>query len=257
MTTDEFHAEFYNDVLLAADASGTYAADAFFELFTDYLVEAGELDTADRAYFEGRGMHVDGYAGDPRESQTLTILTVLSDLTPDIGTLTKTQMDTAFKRAQSFVSQSLNPDFRNALDPANPGFGLADLIALSWTKIQKVRLVLLTDRRLSSRVEGKAADEIQGVPVTHTVWDIEGLARLVEEGRGSGVIELDLAEFGGSLPALAAHQPNDEMQTFLLAIPGSISLRYTTDTVHAFSNRTFVFSCKRAGRSTRESAPRL
>ena len=101
--------------------------------------------------------------------------------------------------ARAFLQQSLRADFREALDPADPGFGLADLIAKRWGQVQKVRLLLLTDRKLSSRIDGKAAEDLGGVPIVHSVWDIGALADLVLAGRGSGEVEIDLAEFGGAL----------------------------------------------------------
>ena len=70
MTEDlqEFHQEFFQDVLGAADAEGRYAEDAFFDLYCEQLTEAGELETADRArYFSPRGVRVDGYGGDPAD----------------------------------------------------------------------------------------------------------------------------------------------------------------------------------------------
>lgn len=221
MNVDEFHTEFYQDVLAAADGAGTYVADAFFDLFTQHLVEAGELDTADRAFFERRGVRVDGYGGDPLESGTLTLIVLEADLTPEIGTLTRTDMDAAFRRAKAFLQQSLRIDSWSALDPADPGFGIAELIVQRWKQIQKVRLLLLTDRKMSSRIDGKAADDIEGIPIVHSVWDISALADLVLVGRGAGVVEIDLDEFGGALPALQAHRAGDDFQTYLLVIPGS------------------------------------
>ena len=220
MTVADFHTEFYQDVLVAADGAGTYVADAFFDLFTQHLVGAGELDTADRAFYEARGVRVDGYGGDPQDSGTLTLIVLETDLTPDMGTLTRTDMDAAFRRARTFIQQSLRAEFRAAMDPANAGFGLADLVARRWSSVQKVRLLLLTDRKLSSRIDGKDADEIDGVPVVHSVWDINALADLVILGRGSGVVELDLAELGGTLAALPAHTVGDDLQAYMLVIPG-------------------------------------
>ena len=221
MTVDEFRAEFYQDVLIAADGEGMYVAEAFFNLFTSFLIEAGELDTADMAFYESRGMRIDGYGGDPLESGTLTLILVEADLTPEMGTLTRTDMDAAFRRGKAFLSQCLKPDFRAALDPTNPGFGVADLVANRWSNIQKVRLLLLTDRRLSTRIDGKAADEIDGIPVVHSVWDMGALADLVLAGRGSGEVTIDLSEFGGPLPALPAHVDGDDFETYLLVVPGA------------------------------------
>jgi hypothetical protein len=86
----EFHAEFFQDVLGTADAGGRYAEDAFFEVFCEHLVDAGELETADRAhYVSPRGLRVDGYGGDPAAAEGVLSL-VIADFhqAAEIGTLT-------------------------------------------------------------------------------------------------------------------------------------------------------------------------
>ena len=66
MQLDEFYAGFLQDVLAEAEASGMFTEDTFFDRFSAELVDAGEIDTADRAHYSGqRGVRVDGYGGDP------------------------------------------------------------------------------------------------------------------------------------------------------------------------------------------------
>ena len=63
---EEFYNDFNQEVYGRADADGRYAEDAFFSVFCEQLIDAGELETADRAYYQTpRGLRVDGYGGDP------------------------------------------------------------------------------------------------------------------------------------------------------------------------------------------------
>ena len=51
-----------------SDADGRFVEDVFFHKFCEHLMEAGELDAADRVAYRGRpgkGIRVDGYGGDP------------------------------------------------------------------------------------------------------------------------------------------------------------------------------------------------
>src|ERR1700730_13050429 len=92
---EEFYKEFFQDVHGMADADGRYAEDSFFELFTSQLVEAGELETADRApYSSPRGVRVDGYGGDPASADGVLSL-VIADFnqSEQITTLTASDMD--------------------------------------------------------------------------------------------------------------------------------------------------------------------
>lgn len=79
---DDFHAEFFQDIHMAADVDGRFAADAFFDLFCTQLVEAGELESADRAEYVGtRGIRIDGYGGEPTADGTLSL--IVSDFNQD------------------------------------------------------------------------------------------------------------------------------------------------------------------------------
>ena len=69
---DEYHQNLMADIRREADASGMLMVEAFFDRMTERLTEAGELEAADRAYYQsGEGaqrLRIDGYAGDPRDS---------------------------------------------------------------------------------------------------------------------------------------------------------------------------------------------
>src|SRR6185295_16851096 len=123
----EFHHDFFQEVLRGADADGRWTEDAFFDLICDQLVEAGELETHDRARFVSqRGIRIDGYGGDPATTEgTLSLIVADFNQAADVETLTATEMDAAFKRATSFLSKSLDQTFRNSLEETTPGFGLA------------------------------------------------------------------------------------------------------------------------------------
>ena len=49
---DEYHRELMADIRREADSSGIMMVEAFFDRMTDRLTEAGELETADRAYYQ-------------------------------------------------------------------------------------------------------------------------------------------------------------------------------------------------------------
>lgn len=219
----EFYQEFFQDVLTFADANERYVEDAFFDLFTENLVDAGELETADRVFFTApRGLRVDGYGGDPLAAEGVLSLIVLDfNQSPEIGTLTATDMDAAFKRLSNFLSKALEPSFRDSLEETGPAFGLADLIAGRWPDITKVRLFVLSNRVLSSRVDGRSAGEVLGVPVTYTVWDLGRLHRFVASGQAREELIIDLEkDFGGPLHALPAHLNEAGYEAYLAVVPG-------------------------------------
>lgn len=238
-TPEEFYEELFQDIKTTADAYGIYLEDAFFDIVTDQLIDAGEFDEAERAFFRPAqgGIRVDGYCGDPLESAiaqeagqgTLGLIALDFNQDTDLTTLTNTDMEADFRRLEKFLTQSLNARFRNSLEPTDPGFGLADLINTRWEKISRVRLYLLTNKKLSARVEGKKASSIDGREIVYNVWDITRFGNLVSSGRERERLIIDFNELpGGSLRALLASKPNDRYQVYLAAVPG-LDLAYIYD----------------------------
>ena len=238
-TPEEFSEELFQDIKTTADAYGIYLEDAFFDIVTDQLIDAGEFDEAERAFFRPAqgGIRVDGYCGDPLESAiaqeagqgTLGLIALDFNQDTDLTTLTNTDMEADFRRLEKFLTQSLNARFRNSLEPTDPGFGLADLINTRWEKISRVRLYLLTNKKLSARVEGKKASSIDGREIVYNVWDITRFGNLVSSGRERERLIIDFNELpGGSLRALLASKPNDRNQVYLAAVPG-LDLAYIYD----------------------------
>ena len=224
MTIDitEFHDELFQEIHSLADAEGRFAEDAFFDVLTTSLIDAGEIETADRVHHVSpRGIRVDGYGGDPVTSDAVLSL-IITDFSPsqDVATLTATNMDATFKRLSNFLDRSLDEGYRNSLEESAPAFGLADLIAARWPSISRVRLFLVTNRMLSSRVDGREAGQLQGVPITYSVWDLGRLHRFVTSGNEREEYMVNLDEFGGPLLVLPAHLNQADYESYLAVFPG-------------------------------------
>lgn len=226
MTIEEFAGEFLQDVAAESDADGQFLEDVFFHKFCEHLMEAGELSSADRVAYQGppgRGIRVDGYGGDPADDDSDTISLLISDFhqSAEIGRLTGSEMDAIFRRLSNFLRRALDRKWRDGLEETSPAFGLADLLSRRWSGVGRVRLFLITNRMLSERVDGRAADELDGRKITYSVWDIGRLHRQATSGHGREDVDIDLAgDFGGPLPVLPARQPEADLESYLAIIPG-------------------------------------
>ena len=226
MDVEEFAREFIQDVLAESDADGQFVEDVFFQKSCEQLMEAGELDSADRVPYRSpaRGIRVDGYGGDPAEAAgTLNLIILDFHLASEIGRLTGTEMDAVFRRLANYLRQALDERWRDALEETSPAFGLADLIAQRWRNITRIRFLLVSNRELSERVDGRPAADIEGRQVTYSVWDIRRLHGQATVGYGREDIEIDLVEdFGGALPILPAQQSDADHESYLAVIPGQV-----------------------------------
>ncbi len=218
----EYHEQLFQDIHGLADADGRFVEDAFFQVLTDSLIDAGEIDTADRVHHAApRGIRVDGCGGDPAGSDGVLSLIISNfSQTQQIATLTATDMNATFRRLSNFLERSLDEAFRDSLEESAPAFGLADLIASRWPSISKVRMFLITNRELSARVDSREAGEFRGVPVTFSVWDLGRLHRYVTSGHEREDYTVYLEEFGGPLLALPAHMEHADYQSYLAVFPG-------------------------------------
>ncbi len=226
MEVEEFAREFFQDLLAESDSDGQFVEDVFFQNSCELLMEAGELDTADRVAYRSptRGIRVDGYGGDPSDaSGTLSLIILDFHSQTSVGRLTKTDMDAAFRRLSNFLRRALDSNWRGALEETSPAFGLADLISHRWRGITKIRLLLITNRILSDRVDGRPVDSLEGKPVTHSVWDIHRLQNQATVEQDREDMEIDLREdFGGPLPILPAQQFEADHESYLAVVPGTV-----------------------------------
>lgn len=229
---EQFSEEFFQDIINEAENSG-WKEDIFFDQFTAYLTDAGEFNEAIRASYQPANgqLRVDGYCGDPLESQStgdldepLTLRLIILDFHQggDLETLGTRDMNTIFNRLMRYLNNALNPQWRSSLEASDPGFGLADLIAARWKRITKIRLYLLTNKVLSSRVDGKTAGDYEGRSVVYSVWDIKRLLALTKSSTGQEPLRVRFDEKPlHPLRALLASARNAENPVYLAAVSGN------------------------------------
>ena len=225
MDLEEFAQDLLQDVHAESDADGEFLEDVFFQKSCDQLTEAGELETADRVPYRSpaRGIRVDGYGGDPSDSSgTLSLIILDFHVSQTVGRLTGSEMDTLFRRLSNYLGHALNERWRDALEETSPAFGLADLIAQRWRNIAKVRFLLVSNRALSERVDGRPAGVLEGRQVTYSVWDIRRLHGYATAGAAREDMEIDLEDFGGPLPVLPAQLTDGQHESYLAVVPGEV-----------------------------------
>jgi len=220
---EEFQNDLIESIYVNADAQGVYFEDSFFEHFCEHLVDAGELPAFERVAWSGnRGARVDGYACDPADADgTLTLIVCDFRQDRDVVSMSGRELETLIKKPATYLKQALDPGFRARLDETTDVFGLSDLIAARWDRTTKIRLLILSNRKLSARVDSVSVVDFEGRPVSVSVWDLGRLEKYVSSGRGAEEIEIDLvSDFGGALPVLPAHLDGGNYEAYLAVVPG-------------------------------------
>ena len=223
---EEYHQSLMADIRREADASGIFPVEAFFDRMTERLTEAGELEVADRAYYlsgeGGQKLRIDGYAGDPRDSEGVLGL-IICDFADSEGVQTfgKGDVPPILNPLIRFLKKAKTEEFRDALNEANPAFQVSDLIIATWSQVTKVKLILISNRQYIGRDDTVKLAELDDVPITWSVWDLARFERFDRSGQAREDMVIDFAkDFGAPLPALKASQTGAALESYLLIVPG-------------------------------------
>lgn len=222
-TIEECYGELMHEVDLVADSTGRFKGEAFFEIVARHLSDAGEIETYDRAHFNDRkGTRIDGYGGHPADSDGVLTLIVQDfaqyEQPEGIPTI---EVERAFAALLRFAAKSTTPDFRNSLEESAPGFQAALQISGSWADTRRIKLILITNRKLPRNFESIPTEVQAGKEIVRTIWDLERLCRYIHSGREREELELDLeSDYGGAIPVLPAHVNASGYEAFLAVVRG-------------------------------------
>ncbi len=217
--------EIRDDLLLEAEASAEPDRSAFFRLYSELASENG--DCIDLEYTparrEGRGGYqVDGYALDiERKELYLAICDFRQE--PTLEVLNATQIEDHMKRARRFVELALDPAFINELEDQSPAFRAAYPVFSENAQIRRIRLILFSNARLSTRRAPESAEEIAGRPAVYNFFDFRRYAEIQKSKGAPEPIEIDFALLGAQpLPCLPASGGNAAYASYLAAMPGDL-----------------------------------
>lgn len=222
----DFHQQLIADIQGDADALGRVTAEAFFEQTGTYLTEAGETEEANWSYYVddpiSPKVQVHGYGGDPRDANGILSLIICDfQVGPTVRTSNADHVKKLFKRLSDFLKVARKRSFRESLEETSPGYGLSDLIATTWTDVEKIKLVVVTNAEFRAKSDGVPAGTIDDKEVTYSVWDLKRLSRYVEQGLTRQSSEVDFVkDFGGGVPVLRASAGEDALETYIAVIPG-------------------------------------
>jgi hypothetical protein len=222
---DEAFSAFWDDLLFEAEASAEPQGRAFFQLYSSLATQNGDcLDLAYApAHREGRGGYqIDGYALDTERGD---LYLAISDFRPgrQLETLNAAQIDALFERVRRFCELAVQPAFINGLEETSPTFEAAWIVHSHRSAIRRIRVVALSNARLSTRRKPEMTGEVLGVPFVCSVLDFARYIDISAAHGGAEPIEINVAELNGApLPCLPAHDIGGDHASYLMAVPGRL-----------------------------------
>jgi hypothetical protein len=227
MELHEYHKDYIETVKSLAAAEGDFEETIFVRLSAEKLMDAEELDSFEHSYYEGSGkrnrkLMVHGYSFDDVDDSVNLIIANYQG-NEKIVTLTQTDLVKIFDRVKAFTEEAISGNLHTKLDESSPGFGLAYQLYKKQDLIRKIKIYLITDNILSSRVKDLPEDSIINKPVLYNVWDISRFHRLHESETGKDPLFVDFLQFGDKdVMCLEAGQKQGEYKAYLCVIPGEV-----------------------------------
>lgn len=217
----DFSESFTQQILNRADSTKNFTRGALAELSGEWLEAEGEIESFAPAYYEMRGVPVvDGYSFSEKED-AIDLFIVDHDQTGSNSNLILTEATQAFNRVKNFFIQAATKNLCESLEESSAAYGLAWSLRSEARTYGRVRLFLVSNRRLSSRVATLENEQIADWNVSFHIWDIERLSRLHEVEREPVVINFS-EEFSCHLPCLSAHLDATNYKSYLVVLPGTL-----------------------------------
>ena len=227
MDLNEFRSEFLDQVRARASAGENFTRPSFVDVCADYLGDAEEIADFEVCYYRGSGsrnrsLGVDGFAMDDLDgSARLLIAEYGGEAEPT--TLTQTAAKACFSRLLAFCDDALSGRLHRDLEESAPGYSLAINLYERRTTITRLRLYLVTDGVLSTKVRDWPEGEVAGIATESHIWDCNRFHQVQESKSGRDELEVDFtAVVPGGLPCLHASVPSDAYGAYLCVIPGHV-----------------------------------
>lgn len=224
-----FYTELMEEVAARAGARGQYQRTELVDELVQRLIEAEELQDwlpaflPDTRSYRRRIIGLDGYSTDELDLDG-TLHVVVADVKEGaiVPSLTTADVKSAFARATSFVDDAMNGRLTESLEPSHPAAELARLVEQKQKRLTTLRVHVLSNASLGSRVREIDRDVIPNLKVELNVWDLTRFLQLAEAG-GREVVDIDLTNFvAEGLPVLPASIGATGYAAYLCVVPGAL-----------------------------------
>ena len=223
MDIEEFFHDFRQDLLSGAEAREDFLEAEFALSATKELEESGAIEGFEPCHYKApRGMRVDGYwLNDDEISIDLFIVDFANREV--LESLTRSDVDALFKRIENFFTASSLKGLYSELEETSLGYGLARDLSGRASTFAKVNFYLLSERRLSEKVQAIEDKHYQGWTFTYNIWDIARLHRIKTSRGAKEEVVIDFESmFGQGIPCLPAHIKSADYESYLMVMPATI-----------------------------------
>ena len=207
-----------------------YAESIFAEVVMDHMSDIGmTFDPAVCHYtakVQNATLRLSGYAVSD-ESDQMDLFVSLYAGVDEVTNIPDSETKRAAEQCFHFLAKSAEGRLASTMEESNDAYGLVLTIQESYSKLDQIRIYVLTDRR--AKAKNFKPREIRGKTVKLEVMDIERLHRHWSEGRPRDELTIDFSEVcGGALPCIYVPGEMSEYDYAMTVLPGE-ALRFAYD----------------------------
>ena len=213
---EQFHQDFIQTILTDAESRGLLRPQAFFENVCEELILSGDLtNNYTVADYQKTGLEVHGYDFDD-ERGILSLLVHEFFQDDEINTLTKSQIDTKFKRLKTYFSRSIR-GLHNDLEETHDHYSMTYNILQYYDsqKISRIKLIVITDGKATRNLKVLPDDVYENLPVEFRVVDIEYLYKIYLSENTAIDFDVDV-----NIPTLKVKCTSTEYESYLSVLSG-------------------------------------
>ena len=230
MTLEEYRIDLIESLKIEAEANKTYTEKEFALYALQKLESFEEVTDPVECFYDAQGRHrrtlrFDGYAFDEADG-SISMFYIDFGLEHELTTIIQTQIDQYLARMRNFIEEIIDTDLLSKIEFANPAYSLGEHIVRGVRNnvLTKFKLKILTNKRISDKVKRLKLEDIKGIPVEATVWDIERFFNADSSIDHKEEIIVDFSDFGekGMKSVRAYESEKENYVSYLSVIKGSL-----------------------------------
>ena len=229
MTLEEYRLDFLDTVISLSEASYCDKEEVFTELAADIVVDYNFIQDFHSAHFDGVGRRnkriaVDGYSVDDMDGSIALLITDF-DGGQISSVITKTQAHACFDRLKNFVEEAIAGSLSVFVNAGMAASGLVSILKEQKVETRKYKLILLTDKLISERIDRiEDTTSESGMVFEYNIWDIGRFYRVSGMSGEREELVINLTEYlPNGLPTVCVDGNSEgTMRSWLCPIPASV-----------------------------------
>lgn len=199
-----------------------YPESVFAEIVMQHMCEIGMTFEPEVCHYSAKignsQLLLSGFAVSDDADQ-LDLFVSLYDGVEKVQPITDTETKTAAEQCLRFLTKCVEGKLASSMDESNDAYALAMTIQACYTKLDQIRIYVLTDRQ--AKAKNFKPREVNGKTVKLEVMDIERLHRHWSEGKPRDELIVNFSEVcGDALPCVYVPGEMTDYDYALTVIPG-------------------------------------